>query len=865
METHQETKQHQVKNGNATRFLLISFAVIIIVCVGIFALFARVTNEKSEETINKIGALYMSGMNERIVMHFEATIESRLSRVEYLVQSVPPEKCTDLKQMKTELVYGAEARGLSHLALFTEDGDFEMLMGDQIKLADPDPFMESIKNGEEKIAVGKSYKGEDVIVFGVPAEYPTISGEKCLALAATVPVDYVMQLLALDDNYSLTYSHIIRRDGSFVVKSRESEKNNYFDLIAEYFQENSGKTPDVYVQELKSAMEQEEDYSALFYLENDRRHLYCTSLPYSEWYLITVMPYGSIDQIVNEMGHQRLVLLVVSLGCVLGVLLVIFALYFRLTQRQIRELDETRQAAVLANKAKSEFLSNMSHDIRTPMNAILGMTAIAVSNIHNTTKVQDCLKKITLSGKHLLGLINDILDMSKIESGKLTLTEELVFLPEIMEGIVNIVQPQVKEKQQQFDIFIYNITEENVYCDSVRFNQMLLNLLSNAIKFTPKEGMIHVSLREEDSPKGEEYVRLHLNVKDSGIGMTPEFSEKIFEAFTREDSKRVQKTEGSGLGMAITKHIVDAMGGSIEVKSELGRGTEFHVTLDLEKADVQEEDMILPDFGMLLVDDDRELCEGAVSSLKAIGINADWTLEGEKAVQMAEDKHRKHEDYQIILLDWKMPGLDGIETARILRSKLGEDVPILLISAYDWSDIEQEAREAGISGFISKPLFKSTLFHGLKHYTENTSPSMERNAVSGKNFEGMKVLVAEDNELNWEIASDLLSEYGMELEWAENGRICVDKFEQSPVGYYKAILMDIRMPVMTGYEATKSIRSMERAYADIPIIAMTADAFLEDVKKCIDCGMNSHVAKPIDVKEVVKLLDRLINGSDMGK
>lgn len=859
MGTNEEAEQLKVKKLNTTRFLIISFAVIVIACVGMFALFAKITSEKSEETINKIGSLYMAGLNERIVMHFEATIDSRLSRVEYLVQSVPPEESTDFEQMKKELEYGAEARGLTHLALLTEDGDFEMLMGDQIELVDPEPFMESIMHGDEKIAVGKSRTGEKVVVFGVPAEYPTLSGEKCIALTATVSVDYLMKLLALDDNYSLVYSHIIRRDGSFVIKSRETGADNYFELMADYFQENNQRSPDEYVQELKAAMEREEDYSALFYLENDRRHLYCTSLPYSEWYLITVMPYGSIDQVVNEMGSQRLVLLTASLIGILGVLLIIFIMYFRLTQRQIFELEETRQEAISASRAKSEFLSNMSHDIRTPMNAILGMTAIAIANINNTMKVQDCLKKITLSGRHLLGLINDILDMSKIESGKLTLSEEQVAIPDIMEGIVNIVQSQVKEKQQQFDIFIQNVIEENVYCDSVRLNQMLLNLLSNAIKFTPEGGCIHVFLREEDSPKGEDYIRVHLRVKDSGIGMSPEFMEKIFDTFTREDSKRVHKTEGTGLGMAITKHIVDALGGTISVQSELGKGTEFHVILDLERATVQEENMILPAWRMLLVDDDKELCEGAMSSLESIGINADCALDGENAIRMVEDKHGRHEDYQIVLLDWKMPGMDGIETARIIRNKLGEDVPILLISAYDWSDIEQEAREAGVNGFISKPLFKSTLFHGLKHYAESAVQLTEGNASGRDDFGGIHVLVAEDNELNWEIASELLSEYGMDLEWAENGQICVDKFEQSEVGYYSAILMDIRMPIMTGYEATKAIRSSERADSNIPIIAMTADAFLEDIQKCLECGMNSHVAKPIDVKEVTKLIDKYIS------
>lgn len=849
------------KKANMTRFLFASFGIIIIVCVGVLALFARVTNESSAKTINEIGTIYMEGMNERIAMHFEATMDSRLARVGYLVESVPPDEVTDYAQMKEELAYGANARNLTHLALYAEDGSFEMLLGGSIELADEDPFLESITMGENKIAAGKCQDGEDIIVLGVPAEYPMKNGKKCIALAAAIPVDYIKQLLVLDNDYSLVYSHIIRRDGSFVIRTRDVKENNYFDLIADYFVDKNGRHSETYVEELKAAMEEREDYSALFYLENDRRHLYCTALPYSEWYLITVMPYGSLDEAINELEVQRFVLLLLSIGMILCVLLIIFAMYFRLTRNQIRELEENRQAAVRANKAKSEFLSNMSHDIRTPMNAILGMTAIATANINNKVQVQDCLKKITLSGKHFLGLINDVLDMSKIESGKLTLTSELVSLPEIMEGIVNIVQPQIHEKRQQFDIFIHEIKTENVYCDSVRLNQVLLNLLSNAVKFTPEGGSVSVSLHEEDSPVAEDYVRIHLYVKDTGIGMSAEFMDKLYDSFAREDNKRVHRTEGAGLGMAITKYIVDAMDGSIEVKSEPGKGTEFHVIFDLEKAVVQEEDMILPDWRMLLVDDDEELCVSTVSSLESIGIKSDWALNGLTAIEMVERSHKKHKDYQIILLDWKMPGLDGIETARRIRNKMGNDVPILLISAYDWSDIEQEARDAGVTGFISKPLFKSTLFYGLKQYTDNEAPAVEQSSNYRTDFGGIRVLVAEDNELNWEIANELLSQFGLNLEWAENGQICVEKFMQSPVGYYAAILMDIRMPVMTGYEAATAIRRLNRTDSDIPIIAMTADAFSEDIKKCLACGMNAHVAKPIDVKEVARQLDKYINGT----
>ncbi len=303
------------------------------------------------------------------------------------------------------------------------------------------------------------------------------------------------------------------------------------------------------------------------------------------------------------------------------------------------------------------------------------------------------------------------------------------------------------------------------------------------------------------------------------------------------------------------------MGGSIEVKSKQGEGTEFNITLDFEIAKEKEKDMFLPNCDMLVVDDNRQLCESVIQSLESIGISAEWTMDGESAVRMVHERHQKNEDYQFILLDWKLPGMDRIDTAKELRKQLGDNVPILLISAYDWSEIEHDARSAGITGFISKPLFKSTLYYGLKPYTEHfETETEEEEDIMSLHLQGKKILLAEDNELNWEVASELLQELGLELEWAENGKICVDKFRESPLGFYDGILMDIRMPVMNGYEATTEIRSMEREDSNLPIIAMTADAFSEDVKRCLDCGMDAHVAKPIDVKEIARLLEKHFTG-----
>ncbi len=525
------------------------------------------------------------------------------------------------------------------------------------------------------------------------------------------------------------------------------------------------------------------------------------------------------------------------------------------------ELNRLSQEAVYASKAKSEFLSNMSHDIRTPMNAITGMTAIAIANLDNRQKVENCLKKISLSSKHLLGLINDVLDMSKIESGKMTLSVEQISLREVIDGIVSILQPQFHTKSQNFNVIIRDISAETICCDSVRLTQILLNLLGNSVKFTPEGGSIQLSLYEETSPKGDPFIRIHILVEDNGIGMTKDFQEKIFDSFTRADSRRVHKIEGSGLGMAITKYIVDAMGGSIEVKSDLGEGTCFHVTLDLEKAQINEADMALPGSRVLLVDDDPQLCETTIAALSSMGIDADWTLDADSALLMLRSQSENQQEYDLILLDWKLPETDGVTLTREIRKRLTHQIPILLTSAYDWNEIADEAKAAGVTGFIAKPLFRSTLYYGLKPYLlpEHADAALKTEQKSQSDLSGKRILLAEDNDLNWEIASELLSELGLELDWAENGQICLEKFAGSAPGFYDAILMDLRMPVMTGLEASMAIRALEHPDAlSIPIIAMTADAFAEDIQNCLNSGMNAHIAKPIDLDEMTKLLEKYL-------
>ncbi|MCI8599957.1 MAG: response regulator [Lachnospiraceae bacterium] len=862
----------KLKN-ETTHFLLSSIILVSALCVCIFSFLAFYMNKRSLGTLNEVGTIYMSSVSRQVSLHFETTIGLRLDQVEALIDTIHPQDFTDNEEMRANLTYNAQARGLEYLALYSKEGTFEMLYGDILQVTDPPPFLSSLNKGEKKVAIGTNPQGDKIVLLGVPSSYHMEDGNECLALVAGIPAEYITEALSLEEDDQTIYSFIIRQDGSFVIRTSDVYRDSYFERVRALYEEIDGKNAEEYIQELSAAMEAEEDYSSEFRIRGDRRHLYCTKLAYSEWYLLTFMSYGTLDKIITNFTSGWIFMVLGSCVIILAVLLLIFSKYMKMTRKQILELkeaqisaeaakrtaEEERKAAEHANMAKSEFLSNMSHDIRTPMNAIVGMTAIATANIDNKKQVQDCLKKIALSSKHLLGLINDVLDMSKIESGKMVLNYDLVSLREVIESIVNIVQPQIKAKRQQFNVSIHDITTENVFCDGVRLNQVLLNLLSNAIKYTPEEGAIYIAVFEEDSPKGEDYVRIHFKVKDTGIGMSPEFMEKIFESFAREDRTRVHKTEGTGLGMTITKYIVSTMKGTISVDSEQGKGSEFNVTLDLEKGDITESEMILPEWNMLVVDDDQQLCESTVTSLKSIGVNADWTLDGESALEMIEQRHKRQDDYHIILLDWKLPGKSGIEVAKEIRRSMGDEIPILLISAYDWGEIEQDAREAGINGFISKPLFKSTLYYGMREFADNLKDHLEQ-PVKEVDLSGKRVLLAEDNELNWEIAEELLSELGLELEWAENGQLCVDKYRESESGYYDAVLMDIRMPVMGGYDAARTIRAMERPDAkSIPIIAMTADAFAEDVQKCLDAGMNAHVAKPIDVREVSRLLEKYMN------
>ncbi|MCM1264072.1 MAG: response regulator, partial [Butyrivibrio sp.] len=532
--------------------------------------------------------------------------------------------------------------------------------------------------------------------------------------------------------------------------------------------------------------------------------------------------------------------------------------------RKQREQTQALQDALLqaqhANNAKTTFLSNMSHDIRTPMNAIIGFTTIAVSHIDNQSQVLDCLQKVLSSSNHLLSLINDILDMSRIESGKLQIKEQECNISDLTHNLVNIIQPQVKAKQLDLFIDTFDVANEDVIADSLKLSQVFVNLLSNAIKYTPAGGTISFRI-SQNTTFHHGYGDYVFTVKDNGIGMTPDFVEHIFEPFEREESTTRTGIEGTGLGMAITRNIVEMMGGEISVQSEKGKGSEFRVELSLKLQDVEKNAAGIKELeGLraLVVDDDCDSCESVTRMLRQIGMRAEWTASGREAVFRAKSAHNEGDSYHTYIIDWQMPEMSGIETTRRIRATVGPECPIIILTAYDWTDIEQEAMSAGVTAFCAKPLFMSDLKNILLS-ANNLADKKETVVMSRADFGGKRILLVEDIELNREIAQVILEENGFVVETAPDGTDAVDMVSKSEEGYYDAILMDIQMPIMDGYEATRTIRALPRKDVEtIPIIATTANAMEEDKEAALKNGMNAHIAKPIDIDIFLNVLGKFL-------
>lgn len=534
----------------------------------------------------------------------------------------------------------------------------------------------------------------------------------------------------------------------------------------------------------------------------------------------------------------------------------------KLKQDEIQNHEMLREAyeqAENASRAKSDFLSKMSHDIRTPMNAIIGMTALAGNFIDDKEKVVDCLKKITSSSRHLLGLINEVLDMARIESGKVVLAEEDFNIADIVENTLDMIKPTVKSKNQNFYINIGAFEHENVTGDSVRIQKVFVNILSNAIKYTPENGTIKVTIREKPSYQPKlgcfEFV-----FEDNGIGMDEEFLKRIFVPFERATDSRIDKIQGTGLGMAIVNNIVHMMGGDIKVESRVGVGSKFTVTVFLKLRDGENKPVEeFVDLHVLVVDDEQSACETVSEMLDSLGMNSEWVISGKQAVARVAEAHSSGEDFFAVIVDWRMPEMDGVETVKQIRALVGDDIPIIIMSAYDWSDIEEEAKAAGVKAFITKPLFKSKLTSTFKNLLNIDSDEIKEcfNSEDHNRFKGNRILIAEDNQINAEIITEILNIFGIDVDYAENGKIAVDMVRENPENHYDMVLMDIQMPVMNGYEACRQIRMMRGDYySELPIVAITANAFSEDILEATNAGMNAHLSKPIDIESLKAALEK---------
>lgn len=525
-----------------------------------------------------------------------------------------------------------------------------------------------------------------------------------------------------------------------------------------------------------------------------------------------------------------------------------------------RTLKEAYQLAERANQAKTTFLNNMSHDIRTPMNAIIGFTLLAATHIDEKERLKDYLSKIMTSSNHLLSLINDVLDMSRIESGKVKIEESPCSIPIVMHDLRNILQTDIKAKRLDFFIDTVDVVDENVICDKLRLNQILLNCMSNAMKYTKAGGTVGFRIIQKGhAPEG--FADYDFVVKDNGIGMSEEFAEHIFEPFTREETSTVSRIPGTGLGMAITKNIVDMMGGTIKVKSELGVGSEFTISLRFKTTQQNSKRGVIKElngFRALVADDSMDSCASVEKMLRTIGLRPEWTTSGKEAIFRAKYASQENDPFQVYIIDWLMPDMNGIEVVRRIRMEIGDEVPIIILTAYDWADIEQEAREAGVTAFCAKPLFVSELYDVLQNASRPVK-TKDKTILEVEAFKGKEILLVEDVELNREIAETILTEAGFHVNSVEDGKQAVDYMESEKGNMIDLILMDVMMPVMDGYEATQKIRQLEdKTKADIPIIAMTANAFEEDAKAAIEAGMNAHMAKPIRIESLYEIIERYL-------
>lgn len=721
-----------------TRYLKISFVAIAIACIGLFVFMSVYLNKETGDMTYQVSQLYMEEIHSQLQQKFDTILELRAMQLDAVIEAAEKSDGNFTDEVVSELKNSATVKDFTSAGLYRVDGTIEMIYGENIEMAGELIVNCNCENHNHMIQLGVNQSGEKMLVLGRLEKLSMSDGGTSDVLFATLPFAYFNEAMYLNVDETQVTSYVFDSAGNYIIKNKGAIRYDVvYDRIVNDFVGVDGKTTDDYVSELKAALAGETEYCTKYMVNNKSYILFVSKLNDGmDWYVMTDMPDNDIDNLLRGLNMSRYSVMIGVVIVIIAMMLCLFVGYYKLSHDQMVELQAAREAADIANKAKSHFLTSMSHDIRTPMNAIIGMSDIAMKNIDDPEKATQCLEKVQLSSKHLLGLINDILDMSSIESDKLTIENREVSLRQLISECVSIMQPQINAKEQKLDIFVGDMISEHIYGDNIRLEQIMLNLLSNANKYTKESGTIQLRIYQEPSNINGEHVRTILEVQDNGIGMSEEFIERIFDKFVREDRETVRNINGSGLGMAITKSIIDMMGGTIDVESKVGEGTLFRVTLESKKSRLSEQDVSLSAWEELLVDDG------------------------------------------------------------------------------DVTDTEY--------------------------------------------LRGKKFLLAEDNDINAEIVEEIMSAYGATVHRAQNGKDSVEMFEQSPVGYYDAVFMDVHMPIMDGYEATRTIRALDRGDSTLPIVAMTADVFSDNIDSCKGCGMDACITKPLDVGECMRVLKKYL-------
>ena len=804
--------------------------------------------EKSTVSMERVTENYLEG-EQRICDIWAQYINNRDMTMEEAIEYIRASHV--LENMSAHLISPDTLKGLSTRPKQGTEDDYDVSYERVSLLGDVSWIDEIGKSINITRAYTNPMNGEQSLAFcnRVTLRNPETGAPEDAVLMRVIPMSELEEKWVFpQEEFVNAELSMIDANGNYIFKGRNFKNSSFFE-----FYESYNPTDPSSSKELFNTITSSTGFVPMLNSHGQESILAFTPVTSTAgWTLLGFVPAQDLE--VNS-GNWLLPGVISAGLLILFIIDLIYVLYLN------RRLQVAATEAEYANKAKTDFLSTMSHDIRTPMNAIIGLTTIAEKNLGDVESTRDSLRKISLASNHLLTLINDILDISKVESGKLKLSPLTFSIVETVENLVNLSQPMIREKNIEFSFHISGMEKEYLYTDQLRLNQIYINILSNAIKYTEPGGSVRARLSEEESAKPG-CIRLTYVVADSGIGMSPEFMETMYQPFSRQTDSRVNSIQGTGLGLAITKQMVELMDGTIDCQSEQGKGTTFTVVLDIPAADRQLDDLRLDQVNALVVDDDDAFLQTTAEQFESLGSAAEAAHSGAEALDMIKRTHASGNDYGIVILNRQMPDMDCVDLIRRIRTEVDADVPTLLISAYDWSDIEDAAKEAGVNGFISKPVFRSTLYNKVNEFLGTKAQSAEPED-DYSDLQGLHILIAEDIEVNWEIISQMLGMFGITSERAENGRVCVEKMRTAEEGSFDLIFMDIQMPEMNGLDAAREIRKLENPWAaSIPIVAMTADAFSENVTECLNAGMNGHIAKPIDLKLVIREIRRIREGRE---